>query len=408
MNLGLAAASGAMAAATAALIENPVRFSPAVSGRHRRSLALGAGLTATALAVAGLGAATIPSVAGATRSRPPAPLGAPVRAPDAVRASPAVIPDDVLGPVQAALAAGATAEQVPSNLRPSLSQAHGDKAAPFVDGCNNTYTDAVPHRCVYENTTAAGGVLLFGDSHAAQWFPAVDGVARDRGWRFTSLTKATCPPMPLPVWSPELGRPFRECDSWRRSVMARIATEKPSVVVIGVARHYGPEYRMRVYGQDWLAALADTVRRVRALGAGVVVMGPTPKPSQDVPECLSAHLGAAAACMPTRVAALDAVGAAAERSAVEGAGGLYVDVGDLVCATTNCPVVVGNLLVYRDDNHLTTTFTGWLSPVVGAVLDNQYLARGTSRESSAVSSPPRRTAPAAPPSAARRRATRAV
>jgi hypothetical protein len=31
--------------------------------------------------------------------------------------------------------------------------------------------------------------------------------------------------------------------------------------------------------------------------------------------------------------------------------------------------MVGNLLAYRDDNHLTTTYTTWLSPLLGAELD---------------------------------------
>jgi hypothetical protein len=32
-------------------------------------------------------------------------------------------------------------------------------------------------------------------------------------------------------------------------------------------------------------------------------------------------------------------------------------------------VEVGNLLAYRDDNHLTSTYTTWLSPLLGAELD---------------------------------------
>jgi hypothetical protein len=32
-------------------------------------------------------------------------------------------------------------------------------------------------------------------------------------------------------------------------------------------------------------------------------------------------------------------------------------------------VVVGDLLVYRDDNHLTTTLVSWLTPIVAAEID---------------------------------------
>ena len=37
-------------------------------------------------------------------------------------------------------------------------------------------------------------------------------------------------------------------------------------------------------------------------------------------------------------------------------------------AGATCAVEVGNLLAYRDDNHLTT-YTTWLSPLLGAELD---------------------------------------
>jgi hypothetical protein len=33
-----------------------------------------------------------------------------------------------------------------------------------------------------------------------------------------------------------------------------------------------------------------------------------------------------------------------------------------------CPVIVGNLLVYRDGHHLSNRFMKWLTPVVADVL----------------------------------------
>ena len=37
-------------------------------------------------------------------------------------------------------------------------------------------------------------VVLFGDSHAMQWFPALNGLAKEHDWRLVGLTKAACPP----------------------------------------------------------------------------------------------------------------------------------------------------------------------------------------------------------------------
>jgi hypothetical protein len=62
-------------------------------------------------------------------------------------------------------------------------------------------------------------------------------------------------------------------------------------------------------------------------------------------------------------------GARAERAAVERAGGSYLDVSPWICTESTCTVVVGNLLVYRDDNHLSTSYPAGLAPLLALELD---------------------------------------
>ena len=126
------------------------------------------------------------------------------------------------------------------------------------------------------------------------------------------------------------------------------------------------------------AGLARMVRQVRATGAQVLVLGPTPKPRVDVPDCLAEHLREATACTTPRAVAVNTAGMAAERRAVLAAGGAYLDVTPWLCTRSTCAVEVGNLLAYRDDNHLTTTYTAWLSPLLGDQLD-QTLRRPIAR-----------------------------
>jgi peptidoglycan/LPS O-acetylase OafA/YrhL len=368
-NLLLAAASGGLAALTAAVVENPARFSPRLAARPARSLAFGAGLTATAVLVAAVGAAAVPSVKGTGQADAPAALRSASR-----RAGPGSVPSDVMGAIQTALAAGVAQQTVPANLSPALDRAHDDKSAPFVDGCNDGYPEVVVRRCVYANPAAPVSVFAFGDSHAAQWFPALDRSAHDQGWRFTSVTKATCVPMELSTWSPILGHWYKECDEFRATALRRIQAERPSVVVVGVSRHYTADYRIHVYDKQWTDSLAALVRKLRSFGSQVVVLGPNPKPESDVPTCLSAHLRAVPLCEVSRAQAVNQAGEDAERAAVTRSGGVYVDVASLACQPLSCPVVLGNMLMYRDDNHFTTRFADWLTPAVAAVLD-QVLRR---------------------------------
>jgi hypothetical protein len=372
-NLGLAATAGALALATVKLVEDPVRFSPRLRARPGRSLALGAALTATAVAAA-VGTANLsPTPQGRGVAAPPATIPA---APPARKTStkPGEDPAEarlakLSAPVVAAVAKAARARTVPANLDPPLERAHADQPRPAADGCLIRWLGTGSGPCVYGSASSRRTVVLFGDSHALQWFPALDRAAKARRWRLVSLTKTTCPPVALSFWSPVLGRPYRECDQWRANMLARVRAERPSVVVLGAARHYGDVYRFKVYGQPWLSGLARMVRQVRATGARVVVLGPTPKPRVDVPDCLAEHLRNAIACTTPRQVALDTSGVRAERQAVLRAGGSYLDVTPWLCTRSTCAVEVGNLLAYRDDNHLTTTYSSWLSPLLGFQLD---------------------------------------
>ncbi|WP_428978064.1 SGNH hydrolase domain-containing protein [Mycobacterium bohemicum] len=61
---------------------------------------------------------------------------------------------------------------------------------------------------------------------------------------------------------------------------------------------------------------------------------------------------------------------AAEQGATVAAGGQYADLTDLFCVPDRCPVIVGNTLVFRDDNHVTTEYAQLMTPVMGALTDH--------------------------------------
>jgi hypothetical protein len=42
------------------------------------------------------------------------------------------------------------------------------------------------------------------------------------------------------------------------------------------------------------------------------------------------------------------------------------------CTGNNCGAIVGNIEVWRDDNHITATYSGFLGPVISAYLKSVY------------------------------------
>ncbi|MBF6605092.1 MAG: acyltransferase [Chloroflexi bacterium] len=264
------------------------------------------------------------------------------------------------------------AGRVPANLRPSLAAARGSLPVTYADGCHLDFAATRPGPCAFGLTTSTKTMILFGDSHAAQWFPALERLAIQDGWRLVSLTKSACPTADVNVWNSALGRTYTECGTWRTNVLARIAAERPRLIVASDSL-----YTLAIAGSPvpvadrmplWNAALARTLGRLAKLAPHVLLIGDTPRSGVDPPVCLSAHLTDALACATLTATALDPVYLAAEGAAAASAGVSFLDPGRLVCPSEPCPAIVGNVLIYRDYQHLTAVFSTAVAPYLGARL----------------------------------------
>ncbi len=363
--LAAVALSFVLAVLTLGLIENPFRFARPIKQSAARSLALGAAVTAIAVCVSVVLLAANPTPVGhgtaaaAVTANPPGP---PVSGAD---------PHDpvaqMTAQIQAAVAASAAVRAIPSNLSPTLAAAAGDKPTVFLNGCVRSWQEVGQAECASGDTASPTTVALVGDSHAAMWDPALEPVAEQRHWRLETLGKVTCPLMDLPITSPYLGREYTECEQWRSDIVSRLQKERPRLIVLSMSRRYGADFGFTSYDPAWLAGLNRLVTRLRSTGAAVLVLGPIPDPRSTVPACLSGHLDDALACSPRRPDAVNDTGIAAEAAATTAAGGQYADLTTLFCTADRCPVIVGNSLVYRDDNHVTIEYAQALGPVLGAI-----------------------------------------
>jgi peptidoglycan/LPS O-acetylase OafA/YrhL len=366
--LAAALAALGLAALTLHAVENPIRFAGSLRRSPGRSLVLGGAVTAAGVAAALVLVAVVPAPVG----HGPA-VAAPSIAAAAAPSTPAPDPQEVAvqtvtAQVQAAVAAAAQVSSVPSNLSPSLAEAPTAKPAVFVNGCVRSWLGTGQAECASGDVTAPRTVALVGDSHAAMWQPGMEQVGIAQHWRVETMAKVLCPMLDLPTRSPYLGRNYDECDQWRGQVLDRLRAEHPQLIVLDMVRRYGSDFGFTVYGPEWLAALTRTVTELRATGAVVLVLGPVPDPHENVPTCLSEHLDSVPACSPARDAAVNQGGIDGEAVATAAGGGQYAPVTDLFCTTT-CPVVVGNQLVFRDDNHLSIDYAQFLAPVLSALVD---------------------------------------
>ncbi|MGV0743647.1 acyltransferase family protein [Mycolicibacterium sp. XJ870] len=363
--LAMVVVSLGLAILTLHLIENPARFAAALRASAWRSLAVGGIATGVAVC-AGLALLVVRPVP--TGSGPAAVPVASVAAPPSA-APRALTPREQL---RAAVEASAELRAVPSNLSPALDNIA--EPEPFVNGCVLSWKDVTQPECASGDTGSATTVALLGDSHAAMWQPALEPIAQQQGWRLETRSKVTCPLMKLPIVSPYLGREFSECKQWRAEVLAQVEKDRPALIVLDMVRRYGADFGFVSYDPAWLDGLTRLVSQLRGTGARVLVLGPVPDPHSTVPTCLSAHMDDVLACSPERSIAMNDNGIAAETAAVQAGGGQYVNLSEFFCTDQRCPVIVGNTLVFFDDNHITAEYARLMSPILGE-LARSALAR---------------------------------
>jgi peptidoglycan/LPS O-acetylase OafA/YrhL len=366
--LALIGASIAVATASQRWVEDPIRHGRFVGRKVGRTLAL-AGTTSlvVALLAVGVGSAAEASL----------PHGVALASND-----PNVLPADPIAPATPATSArpgGSTGSggsvppdssarpptpggPVPTDLRPSLAAVGDDAPIIYSDGCHLDQATVEPKPCVFGDPASPTTVVLIGDSHAAQWFPAFNALATVEHWRLVTLTKSACTPADLTVYNGNYKRAYTECDAWRAKAFEQIAAAHPALVVMAMSRSYilvtGSTTATVVERSDlWDAGIAASLGRLVGSADHVALIGDTPRSSTDPPACLSKHLDDVLACATPSKSAIDAKRIAADRALAAAAGATFVDPTSWVCPTEPCPAVIGNYLVFRDSHHLTTPFS---------------------------------------------------
>jgi peptidoglycan/LPS O-acetylase OafA/YrhL len=366
--LALVGVSIVVATASQRWVEEPIRQGRFVGRKVGRTLAL-AGTTSliVALLAVGVGTAAEASLPHGVAVASDDPNVLPVDPLGTASPAPSARPGDSTGPGSSAAPTSSTRPAtaggpVPADLRPSLAAVKDDSPIIYDNGCHLDQPTIEPKACIFGDTTSATTVVLIGDSHAAQWFPAFNRLATVEHWRLVTLTKSACTPADLTVYNGNYERAYTECDAWRAKAFDQIAAAHPALVVMSMSRSYilvdGSSTTTVAKRPDlWDAGIAASLARLVASADHVAMIGDTPRSSVDPPVCLSKHLDDVLACATPSKAAIDAKRTADDRALAEAAGATFIDPTPWVCPTEPCPVVIGDYLVFRDSHHLTTPFS---------------------------------------------------
>ncbi len=385
--LGLAALAVPVSAASWLLVEEPFR-----RGRvplPRPSRVVGAGLAAM-LAVAVVGSSlyfgaesALGAIGGVSEPTPTAEIATPSPTPTPVPTVPVSIPpNETPTPVPGMTPAITPTPEPPpptsfaitSAIKPALGRAKDDNEQPWGDGClgwKGTTSPNTSSKCVYGNPSGTYTVAFVGDSHASALFPGVNAVAKAHGWRLIPYLKIDCSFLDLNdlVYFGPPTVAYPECMTWNRVVLSKLQKSPPDLVIISNSRWIFTASNAGITTQT--NALISMINKIPKSSKVVIIQDPPLPTAQSVPECLSSYLGDYRRCAYTRQVGFGSSMGTREQNAAKATGAGLIVLTDQICpGTGNCPVVINNIIVWRDQHHLTATFAVTLAPAI----DEQLVA----------------------------------
>ncbi|GAA2000654.1 acyltransferase family protein [Brevibacterium samyangense] len=224
--------------------------------------------------------------------------------------------------------------------------------------------------CVVANPAGSRTLVVVGDSYAEQWMPAIEEVVRGTDWKVIAFIHHSCPFNLEPRgWETD---GVLHCTEVNRGTLSRILELRPEKVLMS-NQSYTDLASLSTEEPRGVTGYLDVMRPMAEAGIDVIALGSTPvRPRGEmVPDCVVQHHDDLSACTMARSEGREETDANRTfRTAAELVDGVrWESLGDRICTDTECPAVVGSVLVVRDDSHLTTTYVRTLVPEVAAILD---------------------------------------
>lgn len=286
--------------------------------------------------------------------------------------------DQTMYPGPAALLDGAPVPEVdeilpdPIDDGPMMADTLKDVCAALFDTTDLVFTKNLnksDEPCAYGDVESDRTMYLVGGSHSEHYLPALELIAKQRNIKIVPILKLGCVlgMGDLPKWD---GSAYPECREWDQKAQEYIFDNPPTDgVFMTVTRPTtiqgdGPDQVPKEY--------LSIVRKLSDAGIHTWGIRDTPW-IMDAPGVQGSGRMCVADgdydpddpdkdCGTSRAETMSTVNPAID--AYRGLDVTDIDITDAVCDDTRCPGVVGNVLVYRDAQHLTNLYAAMLAPEI--------------------------------------------
>jgi hypothetical protein len=274
-------------------------------------------------------------------------------------------PDQVVALVQASVNAAEDGAEIPADLKPSLLDLSTD--IPDLGECQYFEINDDRPLCPRGDPDGDRTLVLIGDSHARQWVPALDALAKRYGYTAYFLIREGCPSSDVTPWMVH-GGPSTDCEAFQEWAREQVAELQPDVVLLG------SEANRRGFTSDEGELVDDPAEMATMYQEGmereidhlspntdrVIVIGDPPAVTEHPGRCLSERGATLKSCLSPEdelsLTFIDALRQAASAKGVE-----FVETGSWFCADGMCPSVVGDYIAHRDRTHISQSYAGYLT-----------------------------------------------
>lgn len=260
---------------------------------------------------------------------------------------------------------------------PSAVAVSQEVRSPVFPGCEADTLQAGESSCTLGETSDPKlRVAVVGDSHATAWLPALEILAKERGWQLETHIRSGCSPSLAELKGAQAlsGAAERLCTESIRALAPKLSSDAGLDAVIVAAQGNkrswvsSPGYEFKDPATEGFTSLW---KQWIDAGKQVAVIREVPRlGNKNVPTCVATNPEDPLACSVSRKKGLDVrqnLGKALSSPTVP-AGIVQPNLTDSICSDKTCFAVIGSLITYYDQSHLSHEFSRSLAPELGRQL----------------------------------------
>lgn len=226
--------------------------------------------------------------------------------------------------------------------------------------CKSSMTDDFTPTCEFGDPESEIKIALVGDSHIEQYLPAFELLAERNGWRVQTFFKASCP-----FSAGQRESDFNKgsgCLKANLETLEKLKSDGEISLIVTSNRTAVPWISDDDIPspEEGFAQFWDELTRA---GHRVVVLSDNPMmlPQDATNECVSLNATDPDRCaLPLR----DAVVVDKQVAPTRSTNVTFIDTTSWFCDQSRCPAVLGNVLMYRDDQHISVLYAKTLAPLL--------------------------------------------